>query len=92
MTEQWIEEILFRGRPPSGPSSEEPGSFHVVIGLQADDPLSPGEKTRKLLGPMSLSTAEELGYTFEDILHGINTDVIKRVSELEAQVKAKEEV
>lgn len=84
--EEWIEEFLYRGRPPSGPDSDKEPAFHVVIGTQAESPLDPSEKVRKFSAPMSLQAAEDKGWTFAEIIADLNLNAIKRITELEAQV------
>lgn len=90
-TETWIEEVLFRGRPPSGPGSEQSPRFHVVFGVQSENPIS-GELNRNLVGPIDAKTAEGYGYTPLGIVQQINIELAKRVSELEARVAELENV
>ena len=92
--EQWIEEFLYRGRPPSGSDSDKTPAFHVVIGSQAESPLDPAEKVRKFSSPMSLEAAEQAGWTFEAIVAGMNTEAIKqcaahevKIAELESELE-----
>ena len=92
MMEEWIEEFLYRGRPPSGPDSNKEPAFHVVIGTQAESPLDPTEKVRKFSPPLSLQAAEDKGWTFSEIIANLNLNLIKRVSELEAVVAEKDAV
>ena len=86
MVEEWIEEFLFRGRPPSGPDSDKAPTWHVVIGQQADSPLSPEEKVRKVVGPLSVAQAELAGWPLTRIVKDINTDAVKRIAELDVVV------
>jgi len=87
--EQWIEEVLFRGRPPSGLGSDQSPRLHVVIGMQADDPFTPGEKVRKTLGPMDMASAiEKFGYTPAKLVAEINISLSTRISELETKIEA----
>lgn len=85
--EQWIEEILFRGRPPSGPGSEEAPSFQVTVGQQVANPFDASQPpTRRLIGPMTPGQAEALGLSLSVLVDGINAEAINRVAELEAEV------
>lgn len=93
--EQWIEEFLYRGRPPSGPDSAKAPAFHVVIGQQVDSPFEADVKQRRMAGPMSLEVAEAAGWTFDEIIAAMNGDAIKhcaamdaKAAELEAELAA----
>lgn len=88
--EQWIEEFLYRGRPPSGADSDKAPAFHVVIGQQVDSPFDAEQKQRRVIGPVSLEAAEQAGWTFDEIIAEMNADAIKRCDELDADCKAKE--
>jgi hypothetical protein len=89
--DQWIEEVLFRGRPPSGPDSEKSPKLHVVFGMQTEDPFSPGEKIRRTVGPMDMETAKKHGYTPALLVEQINLSAFDRIQELEAQVAEQDE-
>lgn len=86
--EEWIEEFLFRGRPPSGPDSDQTPTWHVVIGQQQDSPFAGREKDRNLAGPMSPEQAEALGWPLSRLLDGINAEAVRSLNELQAQVEA----
>jgi hypothetical protein len=88
MMEDWIEEFLYRGRPPTGPDSDTPPAFHVIIGQQVDSPFGDGEKQRRMLGPMTLAKAADLGHNLTGIVEGINEAAISRIDELEEQLAA----
>lgn len=88
--EVWIEEFLFRGRPPSGPGSDQPPAWHVVVGKQADSPLDPGNMVRKTFGPYSIEQAEAEGWPLPQVLAEINAEAVKRVNELEQAVAVKD--
>lgn len=75
--EQWIEEFLFRGRPPG---STEPPAYHVVIGQQVSDPFEPDKKTRRLLGPMTPEQAEAMGFPASALVAGINDAAVAEVA------------
>lgn len=88
--EEWIEEFLFRGRPPTGPGSDGPPTFHLVIGRQADSPF-PGEaKQRQLLNPMTPEQADAAGWPLSKIIEGINTDAIAHGNALATALAEKE--
>lgn len=84
--EEWIEEFLYRGRPPSGPDSDKAPAFHVVIGQQVDSPFGDGTKQRRTVGPMSLEAAEAAGRTFDEIVEAMNGDAIKHCAAMDAKV------
>lgn len=90
MVEQWIEEVLFRGRPPSGTDSEKPPRFHVVFGVQDDDPLTPEQKVRRTIGPVDATRAAEMGYTPMGLVAEINLQAFQQIETMEADVAAKE--
>jgi hypothetical protein len=78
--EQWIEEFLYRGRPPSGPGSEQLPVFHVMVGQQAPDPIYPeGPPVRRIIGPLTPEQAAAMGLTLPDLVAGINDDAIEEV-------------
>lgn len=83
--EEWIEEFLYRGRPPSGPDSDKEPTFHVVIGRQADSPLNPGEKVRRTV-VMTPEQAEAAGWALASIVAEINAESIKQCDALKAKV------
>lgn len=84
--EEWIEEFMYRGRPPSGSDSDKVPTFHVVIGQQVESPFDVTQKQRRTLGPMSLEAAEQAGWTFEAIVTGMNADAIKQCAAHEAKI------
>lgn len=86
MSETWIEEVLFRGRPPSGPGSEESPRFHVVFGVQTINPISE-TLDRSLVGPVDAAVAESYGYTPLGIVGQINLEAFKRIAELEQKIE-----
>lgn len=86
--EQWIEEFLYRGRPPSGPGVDQPPAFHVVIGQQAGSPFDDGAQQRRTIGPMSLEAAEQAGWTLEGIVAALNAEAIKQCDALAADLAA----
>lgn len=88
--EQWIEEVLFRGRPPSGEDSEKPPRFHVIFGVQETNPLT-GEKVRSFVGPVDAATAASYGYTPQGLVEAINLQAFNQITDMEAQIAALEE-
>lgn len=90
MVEEWIEEFLYRGRPPSGSGSALAPAWHVVIGQQVDSPFGNEEKSRRLVGPLTLDQSETLGWPLDGIIAGINGEAVKRVNELEISLAHKD--
>lgn len=84
--EEWIEEFLYRGRPPTGPDSDKAPAFHVVIGQQVDSPFDATQKQRRTIGPMSLEAAEQAGWAFEEIIAEMNADAIKQCETLQEKL------
>lgn len=91
--ETWIEEFLFRGRPPSGPGSDAPVTFQVTIGRQVESALNPGEYERRTYGPLTPEQAatEPYGMDLSALVAGINVTALDRVAELEAALSVLEE-
>lgn len=85
--EQWVEEFLFRGRPPSGPGREDPPTWHVVIGQQLPNAFDPNEPPqRRLLGPLTPEQAKTaFGIDLPKAIEEINTAAVERVAELESE-------
>lgn len=85
--EQWIEEFLFRGRPPSGPGSEMPQTFHVMVGQQVPNAFDPNEPPqRRVVGPLTPEQALDMGLDLETLIEGINAEAINQISELESAI------
>jgi hypothetical protein len=83
--ETWLEEFLYRGRPPSGPGSELAPDFHVILGRQAPDPLNPGSMRRELSLPLTPAQAAALGFVLPELISTINSAGLDRVRALEAE-------
>ena len=89
--EEWIEEFLFRGRPPSGPGADEPVTYHVVIGQQADSPLGEGEKVRKAVGPLTPAQSQAAGWPVTRLVEEVNTQALARIDVLTGEVAVLEQ-
>ena len=75
--EIWVEEVLFRGRPPSGPDSELPPRLHVVMGVQRleEDLLNASNSrlVRQITDPLTMAQAQEaFGFTPAGLVEQIN--------------------
>lgn len=85
--ESWIEEFLYRGRPPSGPDSDKVPTFHVVLGQQAPDPFDPdGPPARRLTLPMTPEQAVQAHLLLPDLVAGINAQAVIAIGLLEMQL------
>ena len=84
--EEWIEEVVYRGRPPSGEGSDLSPGWHVIIGQQVDSPFENGVKQRRLLGPLTIAQALEMGYTLPSVLETLNTSAINEIAELKVEL------
>ena len=90
MVEEWLEDFLFRGRPPSGAGAEGAPAWHVIIGQQVDSGFNDGEKSRRLIGPLTIVQAEAAGWPLARVINGVNDVAAKRVTELEAVIAARD--
>lgn len=89
--EEWIEEFLYRGRPPSGPDSEKPVDFQVTIGRQAPSVLDPdGPPERRFIGPLTPTQAAEAGWPLEKIVKGLNKSALASLDEARAIASERE--
>lgn len=88
--ETWIEEWLFRGRPPSGADSDKSPRYHIVIGKQAPDPFNPDQMVRQLSAPILSEQLEEFGFSRAALIDQFNIDALDRIAELDDQVAAKD--
>lgn len=75
----WLDEFLFRGRPPD---SEEPMAWHINVLATSTDAF--GEETVSMR-QYDMTTAEKAGYPLPDIIAGINTEVMKDCEKLRAE-------
>lgn len=75
----WLEEFLFRGRPPIGPGSELPSEFHIMIGQQAPSAFNQEEFERRLMGPLTPEEVAALGLSLPDILEQIDTAALNEL-------------
>jgi len=93
MTEEWwIEGLVVRGFPPSGPGSEKPMGFHVEIGRQWVDPANPDAMPRREVSlPMSIEDAEKIGFALPKFLAELNAEAVEAVVKLELQMQAAEQ-
>lgn len=81
--ETWIEEFLYRGRPPTGPGSELAPDFHVIVGQQVANPFGGDDPpSRRTVGPLTPTQAAEMGYSLETLVTGINTATLSEVDRL----------
>jgi len=85
MKEQWLEEFIYRGRPPSGPDAWKPPTWHVQIGIQDDHPFVPQTKVRELSGPMTPEQAAVAGWDLPAVIAEINGQAIARANEMTAK-------
>lgn len=86
MVEEWVEEWLFRGRPPSGPGSDMPRDYQVMIGWQAPSPRDPNKRDRGRDGPYTPAQAEALGHSITTLVEGVNAAAIEDVAMLTGQL------
>lgn len=86
--EFWIEEWLFRGRPPSGPDSEKLPSCQIIIGKQVDDPFNPGKLLRQLSNPISPDQLPEYGFSAEDLITSFNLEALKTIAQLQSELSS----
>lgn len=86
--ETWIEEFLFRGRPPSGPGSEMPVTFQVIVGRQIESGLTPGKFERELVGPLTPEQAAAAPYNLDlgALVAGINAAAVGEAMALGAAI------
>lgn len=91
--DQWIEEFLFRGRPPSGPGSDMPVEYQVTIQQQVENPFDPSlAPTRRSIGPLTPAAAAELGWDLTTIIKGLNANALAEIEAVRAENrKLKEE-
>lgn len=75
--ETWFEEVLFRGRPPSGPGSDQPAEYQVTIGRQVQSALDPSKYEREYVGPLTPAQAlDRFGMDVAAVVAGINTAAV----------------
>ncbi|MEO7466912.1 MAG: hypothetical protein ABIV36_07865 [Sphingobium limneticum] len=86
MVEEWVEEWLFRGRPPSGPGSDMPRDYQVMIGWQAPATRDPSKLDRGVEGPYTPAQAEALGHSITSLVEGVNAAAIEDVAMLTSQL------
>ncbi|SMH42591.1 hypothetical protein [Mesorhizobium australicum] len=85
--EEWIEEFLYRGRPPSGPGSEMPSEFQVTIGQQAPNPFDPAlPPSRRTIGPLTPTQAAEAGWPVERLVAGLNAAALRDLDAAKADL------
>lgn len=90
--EEWIEEFLFRGRPPSGPGSDMPREFQVTIGQQVANPFDASlPPSRRTIGPLTPAQAAEAGWPIERLVEGINAAALAELDETKARLTRTEE-
>lgn len=89
--EQWIDEFLFRGRPPSGPGSDVPPTFHAVVGQQTPDPFGGDTPSRRLIGPLTPGEAEAMGLSLDALCDAVNGASIDHIDALQKQIAALED-
>lgn len=87
----WIEEFLFRGRPPEGPGADQPSTFHVIVAQRETSEISPSGYTDPVLRTVTPEVAlSKYNLDLTTLVTGINSVAIDRVAELEGQVAALE--
>lgn len=87
--EEWIEEFLYRGRPPSGPGSELPSVFQVTIGQQVASPFGDDQPPiRRTIGPLTPEQAAAAGWSLTKIVKGLNTAALAEVDAARAALIA----
>lgn len=85
--DEWIEEFLFRGRPPSGPGSEMPIEFQVTLGQQVTNPFDASlPPSRRLIGPLTPAQAAEAGWPVERLFAGIDAAALVALDEALAEL------
>lgn len=67
--ELWVEEFVWRGRPPG---SAQPSGWHVVIGMISQDNGKP-----LYSDPLTPAQAEQAGFSLAEIIKGLNTDAMQ---------------
>jgi hypothetical protein len=87
--ETWIEEFLFRGRPPSGPGSEMPVTFQVIVGRQIESRLTPGKFERELSPALTPEQAAAAPYNLDlgALVAGINAAAVGEAMALGAAIE-----
>nr|WP_295470268.1 hypothetical protein [Mesorhizobium sp.] len=87
--EEWIEEFLFRGRPPSGPGSDMPREFQVTVGQQVANPFDATlPPSRRTIGPLTPAQAAEAGWPIQRLVEGINAAALAELDEARAALTA----
>lgn len=92
--EEWIEEFLFRGRPPSGPGSEMPSEFQVTIGQQVANPFDASlPPSRRTIGPLTPTQAAEAGWPVDRLVADVNAAALAQLDSTRAELdRAREEL
>jgi uncharacterized protein (DUF1800 family) len=84
MTDQiYLEEFLYRGRPPG--SDQEP-AYHIVLGVVGQDAF--GKSTLATSGALTPEQAMEHGITLPAVLDAVNADLIDQNAALKATKEA----
>ncbi|HVI28872.1 hypothetical protein [Hansschlegelia sp.] len=84
---QYVEEFVYRGRPPS---SELQPAWHVRLGSETPSAFG-GEPTIELTQPMMVTEAEAAGWPLDDILGAVAAAATVRADTLAAQLAAARE-
>lgn len=83
----YIEEFLWRGRPPG---SDQPLAYHVVLGSFGKDAF--GRDGVTISDPMTPAQAEQMGFPLSTIVNGINAVTLQeRDAAIAAQKSAESE-
>ncbi len=76
----WIEEFLYRGRPPSGPGSELDATYHIILKQSVESPFGPQEApVQRTIGPLTPEQSQAAGHPLASLIAGINAAAIQEM-------------
>lgn len=82
--DEWIEEFLWRGRPPG---SAQPSGWHIKIGKMVE---IAGKESPIVSLELPMARAAELGWELPEVLAAINSAVLAEVETRQTEIAEKD--